>query len=103
MKFCTDLGLPSVLTFAPTTTDMTHDGMRLSEACRKLQVEDGADVVGLNCHRGPEMILPLIKEIREVCPVSAHYLIHFVVCADLDPLQKQVLVLIENNQNPKLG
>ncbi|XP_002740346.1 betaine--homocysteine S-methyltransferase 1-like [Saccoglossus kowalevskii] len=66
-------GLPSVITLAPfivPTMDghaITADKLLVSEACKKLQ-EAGADVVGLNCGRGPKTMLPLLKEIKEVCP-----------------------------------
>jgi betaine-homocysteine S-methyltransferase len=64
-------GLPSVVTFA-STSDTTIDGVELDEACRRLE-EAGADVVGLNCSRGPETMLPLLERIRAAvgCHVAA--------------------------------
>jgi betaine-homocysteine S-methyltransferase len=40
--------------------------------CRRLEAA-GADVVGLNCHRGPATIMPLMREIRAAvkCHVAA--------------------------------
>ncbi|KAK6171119.1 hypothetical protein SNE40_019375 [Patella caerulea] len=65
-------GLPSVVMIAPQTTNTTHDGLSYAEACRKLELS-GADIVGLNCHRGPRTMLPLLREIRKACkcPIAA--------------------------------
>lgn len=65
-------GLPAVVTIAPHVEDKTKDGLTFPEACKRLE-EAGADVVGLNCCRGPSTMLPLLKEIRKVCkgPIAA--------------------------------
>ncbi len=55
--------LPAVLTFIPSQKG-TCDGYRWENACKILE-DEGADVVGLNCSRGPETILPFLKTIRE--------------------------------------
>jgi betaine-homocysteine S-methyltransferase len=56
-----EFGLPGVVTFA-STKDTTIDNVPIAEAC--LQVEQaGADVVGLNCSRGPATMLPLLAEV----------------------------------------
>jgi betaine-homocysteine S-methyltransferase len=67
-----DLGLPSMVTLATTQPEQTRDGYDYVEACRIL-ADRGATVVGLNCDRGPEMMLPLIARVREVvdCAVAA--------------------------------
>lgn len=44
---------------------MMMDGDTPAECMRKLK-EAGADVVGLNCGRGPETMLPIMKDIRFV-------------------------------------
>jgi betaine-homocysteine S-methyltransferase len=64
-------GLPVVATFA-TTADTTIDGVEFAEACRRLEAA-GADVVGLNCSRGPATMLPILERIRAAvsCPVAA--------------------------------
>src|SRR5215210_8556404 len=54
--------LPSIVTFA-STSDRTMDGYELDAACRRLE-DRGADVVGLNCSRGPATMLPLLEAIR---------------------------------------
>ena len=51
-----EFDLPSVVTFA-STSDQTLDGHDFDEACRRLE-DAGADVVGLNCSRGPGTIMP---------------------------------------------
>ena len=67
-----DLGLPSMVTMATTQPEQTRDGHDYVEACRIL-ADHGATVVGLNCDRGPEMMLPLIARVREAvdCAVAA--------------------------------
>jgi len=66
-----EAGLPAVVTFA-STSDRTIDGYELDEACKRLEA-DGADVVGLNCSRGPETMLALVDGIRAAvdCGVAA--------------------------------
>jgi betaine-homocysteine S-methyltransferase len=66
-----EAGLPSVVTFASTDA-VTIDGFEYVEACRQLEAK-GADVVGLNCSRGPETMLPLLEQIRGAvdCHVAA--------------------------------
>jgi len=56
-------GLPAVVTLAIHRAPQTRDGLAPAEACRRLAAA-GADVVGLNCIRGPRTMLPLIREIR---------------------------------------
>ena len=66
-----ELGLPAMVTLAPTQPDQTRDGYPYTEACRILAAE-GAQIVGLNCDRGPQTMLPLITGIREAvdCAVA---------------------------------
>jgi betaine-homocysteine S-methyltransferase len=56
-------GFPAVITFT-TVHEKSCDGYSWEEACSILEKE-GADVVGLNCGRGPETIMPIIKRIRD--------------------------------------
>lgn len=56
-------GKPAVITLAAHQQPETREGWSPAEACRRLE-EQGADVVGLNCSRGPQTMLPLLKEIR---------------------------------------
>src|SRR4029077_5849221 len=52
--------------------ELTRDGLTPAQACQRLEAA-GADVVGLNCHRGPNTMMPLLKEIRKAvkCHVAA--------------------------------
>ena len=43
--------------------DVTREGWTAAEACKRL-ADAGADVVGLNCIRGPETMMPLLQQIR---------------------------------------
>jgi betaine-homocysteine S-methyltransferase len=64
-------GLPSVVTFA-STSETTMDGYELDEACKRVE-DAGADVVGLNCSRGPATMFPILERVRAAvsCPVGA--------------------------------
>ena len=66
-----EFGLPSLVSFA-SSGDRTIDGYEFDEACKRLE-DQGADVVGLNCSRGPETMLPIIDRIRASvdCSVAA--------------------------------
>ncbi len=56
------VALPAVITLAIHRDGLLRDGATPAEACRTLR-EAGADVVGLNCIRGPRSMLPLLPEI----------------------------------------
>lgn len=62
------VGLPAVITFSPTT-DKTCDGHSWAEACKILS-DNEADVVGLNCGRGPATMFSILEDIRQT--VSGH-------------------------------
>ncbi len=55
--------LPAVVTLSIHQDARTREGWTPAEACRRLE-EAGADVVGLNCARGPSTMLPLLEAIR---------------------------------------
>jgi len=55
--------VPAVVTFAMHREELTREGLSPAEACQRME-EAGAEVVGLNCHRGPRTMLPLLKQIR---------------------------------------
>lgn len=67
-----ELHLPAMVTLATVQQDKTRDGYDYVEAC-KILADAGADIVGLNCDRGPETMLPLIEKIRAAvdCYVAA--------------------------------
>jgi betaine-homocysteine S-methyltransferase len=60
--------LPSVVTFALHKEGKLRDGSAPGAAARRI-ADLGADVVGLNCIRGPNTMLPFVKEIREAVAV----------------------------------
>ena len=56
-----------------STADTTIDGVEFDDACRQLE-QAGADVVGLNCSRGPRRpLLPILERIQSAvdCHVAA--------------------------------
>jgi betaine-homocysteine S-methyltransferase len=55
--------VPAVITFAMHREELTREGLSPAEACQRME-QAGAEVVGLNCHRGPRTMMPLLKEIR---------------------------------------
>lgn len=61
--------LPSVVTLVVHRAGALRDGLAPGAACKALE-DAGADVVGLNCARGPATLLPLVKEVRDA--VSVH-------------------------------
>jgi methionine synthase I (cobalamin-dependent) len=56
-------GLPAVITLAIHQEATTVEGWTPEDACKRF-ADAGADVVGLNCTRGPRTMLPLIEKIR---------------------------------------
>ena len=57
-----DAGYPSMITFTLRGPE-TAEGVSLAEATRIL-VGEGADVVGANCGRDPDQMLPLVEVMR---------------------------------------
>jgi betaine-homocysteine S-methyltransferase len=49
-----------------------REGWTPAQTCQRLEAA-GADVVGVNCHRGPDTIMPILREIRSAvkCEVAA--------------------------------
>ncbi len=62
-------GLPAVVTFGLMADGQLCDGWSVEAACRVLE-DEGADVVGMNCFRGPQTMWPHLERIRE--RVSGH-------------------------------
>jgi betaine-homocysteine S-methyltransferase len=69
LQVCQELGLPAMVTLASVQPATTYDGYDYVEACRIL-ADHGATVVGLNCSRGPETMLPLLERIRAAVDVA---------------------------------
>jgi betaine-homocysteine S-methyltransferase len=67
-----EANLPTVLTISPMGENKMRDGLSVVDTCKELE-QIGADVVGLNCFRGPATMLPFLKEIRKAvkCHVGA--------------------------------
>ncbi len=65
-------GLPAMITLGFKKDDKTLDGIGLEEAFRILE-DKGADIVGINCFRDPERLLPLAIRVRAAvgCFVAA--------------------------------
>jgi betaine-homocysteine S-methyltransferase len=57
-----ETGLPSVVTLALHRQPRTREGWTPEDACKRL-ADAGADVVGLNCIRGPRTMLPYLEAI----------------------------------------
>ena len=64
--------VPAVVTFASHRDPNMREGWTPEETCKRLEAA-GADVVGINCHRGPETLMPLLKKVRKAvkCHVAA--------------------------------
>jgi betaine-homocysteine S-methyltransferase len=59
----TEAGVPAVITLAIHQEPATREGWSPEDACKRLE-DAGAVVVGLNCIRGPQTMLPLLERIR---------------------------------------
>ena len=64
LKVIKDAGLIAVSNLAIPENGMTRDGHTPEDACKALE-DLGADVVGMNCFRGPNMTMKHLKKIRE--------------------------------------
>ena len=53
----------AVITLAMHKADVTREDWTVADTCKRL-ADAGADVVGLNCIRGPATMMPLLREIR---------------------------------------
>ena len=69
LKAIKDENLTAVTNFAIPKGDLTREGMKPEDACKMME-DLGADVVGLNCYRGPKMTMKLLENIRN--KVSCH-------------------------------
>src|SRR5450755_2424053 len=56
-------GQTAVITLAMHQAEVTREDWTVVEACKRL-ADAGADVVGLNCIRGPATMMPLLRAIR---------------------------------------
>ena len=65
LKAMKQSGLPSVITIAPMGENIMRDGVSILDTCKELE-QRGGDVVGMNCFRGPNTMMPYLKEIRKI-------------------------------------
>ena len=65
-------GLPAVINIAPMAENIMRDGIGIVETMQELE-QRGADVVGMNCFRGPATMMPYLREARKVlkCHMAA--------------------------------
>lgn len=61
-------GRVAVITLAMHQAEVTRESWSVAEACKRIEGA-GADVVGLNCIRGPATMMPLLREIRPAIKV----------------------------------
>jgi len=64
LKAIKSVGLPAVVNLAIDVDGLLRDGYTPEDACRRL-ADLGADVVGLNCYRGPGTMLPILKKVTQ--------------------------------------
>jgi len=94
-------GLPAVITFALANwTDgskkgdrlLLQDDIHIVDACKRLHAQ-GAAVVGLNCHRGPETIIPPMQALRDAdCNFPLAALPVAYQCPDSKPTMQELSV-----------
>ncbi len=58
-----DAGLPAMITLGFKRDDKTLEGVLLEESFKILE-DNGAEIVGINCFRDPERVLPLAERVR---------------------------------------
>ena len=65
-------GLPSVITIAPMGINEMMDGVSVLDTLKELE-QRGADVVGMNCFRGPKTMMPFLRQARQIlkCHMAA--------------------------------
>jgi betaine-homocysteine S-methyltransferase len=57
-----EFGLPAMIALG-SVHDKTKDGYSFADGCKMLE-DHGADIVGMNCSRGPKTLLPIVQEVR---------------------------------------
>ena len=64
LEIIQEAGLPSVITIAPMAENLMMDGVSILDTLKELE-QRGADVVGMNCFRGPSTMMPFLREARK--------------------------------------
>jgi len=64
--------MPAVVTLGLMNNGVLEDGYSVENACARLK-QQGADVVGMNCFRGPKTMTPYLQGVRQAVqgPVAA--------------------------------
>ncbi len=57
------VGKPAMITLGFKYQDQTLEGVALEEAFKELE-DSGADILGINCFRDPERMMPLVERLR---------------------------------------
>jgi len=66
-----DAGLPAMVTMGPDNDPDSFEGHSPGEFARRL-ADAGVEIVGVNCLRSPEHVLPIMEEIRNAAPDSVY-------------------------------
>ena len=64
-------GLPAMVTVGPDNDPNSLEGHPPGECVRRL-ADAGVEIVGVNCLRSPEHMLPIMEEVRGAAPDSVH-------------------------------
>ncbi|MGH3146224.1 MAG: homocysteine S-methyltransferase family protein [Rubrobacter sp.] len=64
-------GLPAMVTMGPDNKPDSFEGYPPGEQSKRL-ADAGVDIVGVNCMRSPEYMLPIMEEMRAAVPDSVH-------------------------------
>lgn len=62
-----DTGLPAMITMGLDNDPRSFEGFSPGEQAKRL-ADAGVDIVGTNCFRSPELVLPLMEEMRAAVP-----------------------------------
>ena len=62
-----DVGLPAMITMGLDNDPRSFEGFSPGEQAKRL-ADAGVDIVGTNCLRSPDLILPLMEEMRAAVP-----------------------------------
>ena len=64
-------GLPAMVTMGPDNDPNSFEGHSPGECARRL-ADAGVEIVGVNCLRSPEHVLPIMEEVRDAAPDSVY-------------------------------
>ncbi len=64
-------GLPAMVTMGPDNDPNSFEGHSPGECARRL-AEAGVEIVGVNCLRSPQHVLPIMEEVRDAVPDSVY-------------------------------